>query len=118
MEGGKRNKVIYFALGCFWGIEEKFSKLKGVITTSVGYMGGRTSNPTYEKVLRGNTGYAETVKIVYDPAIIGLKDLLREFKKIHKEKHKHTKDQYRSAIFYEKMADSQIIKNENLKEYV
>lgn len=115
MEGGKRNKVIYFALGCFWGIEEKFSKLKGVITTSVGYMGGRTSNPTYEKVLRGNTGYAETVKIVYDPAIIGLKDLLREFKKIHKEKHKHTKDQYRSAIFYEKMADSQIIKNENIK---
>lgn len=79
MKGGKINKVIYFALGCFWGIEEKFSKMEGVITTRVGYMGGHTSNPTYEKVLKGNTGYAETVKIVYNPAIIGLKDLLKNY---------------------------------------
>ena len=116
MKGGKRNKVIYFALGCFWGIEEKFSKMKGVITTSVGYMGGHTSNPTYEKVLRGNTGHAETVKIVYNPAIIGLKDLLKEFKKIHKKKQKHTKDQYRSAIFYETPEDNILIKELKLKD--
>lgn len=110
MRGGKRNKkVIYFALGCFWGIEQKFSKMKGVITTSVGYMGGHEDKPTYEKVCSGNTGHAETVKIVYDPDIIGLKDLLREFKKIFKKKTKNTKDQYRPAIFYEKMADLPVI---------
>ena len=113
MRGGESiKKTIYFALGCFWGIEEIFSKMKGVITTNVGYMGGHTSKPTYEKVLKGDTGHVETVKIVYDPSIIGLKDLLREFKKIHQKKNKNnksTKDQYRSAIFYETPEDNILI---------
>lgn len=110
MRGGKRNKkVIYFALGCFWGIEQKFSKMKGVITTSVGYMGGHEDKPTYEKVCLGNTGHAETVKIVYDSSVIELKDLLRVFNKNLKKKTKNTKDQYRPAIFYEEMADLPVI---------
>ena len=117
MRGGKRNKkVIYFALGCFWGIEEKFSKMKGVIATSVGYMGGHEDKPTYEKVCSGNTGHAETVKIVYDANIIGLKDLLRKFKKIHKVKNKNAKDQYRSAIFYETPRDNILIREFKFKD--
>lgn len=130
MKGGKRNKVIYFSLGCFWGIEEKFSKMEGVIATRVGYMGGHTSNPTYKKVLKGDTGHAETVKIVYDPDIVRLKDLLIEFKKIHEKKnqwkasllkefkkvHQHTKDQYRPAIFYETPGDNILIQELKLKD--
>ena len=59
-----------FAAGCFWGIEEKFTSLKGVVETEVGYIGGKTKNPTYEEVCRGGTYHAEADRIFYDKEMI------------------------------------------------
>lgn len=72
-----------FGLGCFWGAERVFWKLPGVITTAVGYSGGFTPNPTYEEVCSGRTGHAETVLVVFDPAKVSYRDLLREFWEHH-----------------------------------
>tara|TARA_B110000285_G_C14980869_1_gene541291 strand:+ start:519 stop:1040 length:522 start_codon:yes stop_codon:yes gene_type:complete len=97
-----KKEIIYFALGCFWGIESKLSKVDGIVNTEVGYMGGRTRNPTYEKVLKGGTGHAETLKIVYDPNLITCSKLLLLFLQIHGKRgeYQDKKGQYRSAIFY------------------
>ena len=59
-------REIYFAGGCFWGVEHYFNGLPGINDTCVGYANGNTPKPTYEKVCQGNTGYAETVRILYD----------------------------------------------------
>lgn len=67
---------IYLAGGCFWGTEKYISSIHGVLSTEVGYANGRTENPTYEDVCHKNTGHAETVHVVYDPAIISLEFLL------------------------------------------
>lgn len=84
----------YFALGCFWGIEEYFSKLPGIVSTTVGYMGGKTPNPNYS-----NLGdHAETTKIDFDPAVISFADLLTHFWEEHDPTFFY-KGQYRSAIF-------------------
>ena len=97
-----KKEIIFFALGCFWGIESKLSKVDGIVNTEVGYMGGITRNPTYEKVLKGDTGHAETLKIVYDPDLITCSKLLLLFLQIHRKRggYKDKKGQYRSAIFY------------------
>lgn len=55
-----------FAAGCFWHIEEVFSKLSGIISTKVGYVGGKTENPTYEQVCSGKTGHAEAIEIIFN----------------------------------------------------
>ena len=60
-----------FGLGCFWGAERKFWEAKGVYSTSVGYAGGSTPNPTYEEVCSGATGHTEVVRVVFDPRVIG-----------------------------------------------
>src|SRR5687768_8135781 len=60
-------KVATFGLGCFWGAERKFWQLPGVVSTSVGYAGGHTPNPTYREVCSGGTGHTEVVRVVYDP---------------------------------------------------
>ena len=60
-------KVIYFAAGCFWGAEKYFRLIKGVLSTEVGFANGNTPDPTYEQVYTDTTGYAETVKVCYDP---------------------------------------------------
>ena len=70
---------IYFGMGCFWGAEKLFWKLNGVLVTAVGYAAGSTENPTYEDVCYGDTNHAEVVKVVYDPNIIELYTLLKEF---------------------------------------
>ena len=70
---------VQFGLGCFWGAERKFWNLPGVHTTAVGYSGGYTPHPTYEEVCSGQTGHAETVLVVYDPAQIGIDALLKVF---------------------------------------
>ncbi|MDZ3823799.1 MAG: peptide-methionine (S)-S-oxide reductase MsrA [Pseudoxanthomonas sp.] len=70
---------IWFGMGCFWGAERLFWTLPGVVSTAVGYAGGYTPNPTYREVCSGMTGHAEVVQVVYDPARIGLADLLRRF---------------------------------------
>jgi peptide-methionine (S)-S-oxide reductase len=95
-----------FAGGCFWCMQPPFEKLKGVVSTTVGYSGGHTQNPTYEEVSAGGTGHAESVLVVFDPQQIHYEDLLAVYwhniDPVTPEgqfcDHGH---QYRSAIFYQ-----------------
>ena len=98
-------QVIYLAMGCFWGAEELYWRLPGVVTTSVGYMGGFTPNPTYEEVCSGRTGQTETTMVAYDPAVISTYDILKAFWENHDptQGYRQGNDhgtQYRSAAFY------------------
>lgn len=95
---------ILLGMGCFWGAERLFWQLDGVVSTSVGYSGGFTPNPTYEEVCSGQTGHTEVVRIVFDPQVITITQLLQAFW----EKHNPTQGmrqgndlgtQYRSAIY-------------------
>ena len=94
-----------FAGGCFWCVEADFDKVDGVISTTSGYTGGPTANPSYEQVSHGGTGHAEAVEIVYDPAKVSYDKLLDVFwhniDPLAKDRQfcDHG-DQYRSAIFY------------------
>ena len=72
-------KEIYFAGGCFWGTEHYFKQINGVISTEVGYANGNTDNPKYEEVYTDTTGYAECVKVIYDPCVITLEYLVELF---------------------------------------
>jgi len=94
-----------FAAGCFWGVEEAFSKAKGVTSTMVGYTGGRTEHPTYEQVCSHATGHAEAVQVEYDPQQVTYEQLLDIFWSIHNPTTKDRQgpdigSQYRSAVFY------------------
>ena len=109
----------YFGAGCFWCVEAVFQELKGVISVSSGYMGGKIKNPTYREVCSGLTGHAEICRIVYDPKVIEYKDLLEAFWQSHdpttlNKQGADTGTQYRSVVFYnneEQKAQAEFYKN-------
>jgi peptide-methionine (S)-S-oxide reductase len=111
-QGGQKTATATFAGGCFWCVEADFDKVPGVISTTSGYIGGRTANPSYEEVVRGGTGHAEAVEIVYDPAKVSYDKLLdvfwRNIDPLVKDRQFCDRgDQYRTAIFYHGDAQKQ-----------
>ncbi len=94
-----------FGAGCFWGVEAAFRKVKGVVSTSVGYMGGHFENPCHLDVCARITGHAEVAQVEFDPAIVSYEELLSLFWEIHDPTSLNRQgpdrgEQYRSVIFY------------------
>jgi peptide-methionine (S)-S-oxide reductase len=94
-----------FGMGCFWGAERLFWKLRGVVSTAVGYAGGHTPNPTYREVCSGRTGHAEVVQVAFDPARIAYPDLLKVFWESHDptqgmRQGNDVGTQYRSTVYW------------------
>lgn len=98
----KKEEKAVFAAGCFWGVEEAFRTLSGVIKTRVGYTGGDFDNPTYEDVCSHTTGHAEAVEITFDSSQITYENLVNKFFMIHDPTLDESRiyNNYRSAIFY------------------
>jgi len=94
-----------FGAGCFWGVEAVFQRIEGVVDTSVGYMGGSTTNPSYRDVCTDTTGHAEVVEVIYDPSLVTYDTLLDVFWKNHDPTTLNRQGpdigtQYRSVIFF------------------
>ena len=110
------SNVAILAAGCFWGIEDKFSSAEGVIGTEVGYIGGKTNNPTYKDICQGDTFHAEAVRVFYNKEIITYDQLLDLFFEIHDPTTLNSQGpdfgtQYRSAIFCQN--DFEALSSEN-----
>lgn len=98
------SRLAMFGMGCFWGVERKFWKVPGVISTQVGYAAGLTPNPTYREVCSGMTGHNEVVRVVYDPKLVSYEDLLKVFWENHDptqgmRQGNDVGTQYRSGIY-------------------
>jgi peptide methionine sulfoxide reductase msrA/msrB len=101
----EKRETATLAGGCFWGMEEILRQLPGVVDTAVGYTGGRLDNPTYGDLKGGETGHAESIQVVFDPAKITYAEILRTFFRMHDPTTPNRQgndigSQYRSAIFY------------------
>ena len=104
-----------FAGGCFWGVEHFFKGILGVSSVISGYSGGHTDNPTYEDVLRGNTGHIEVVQVDYDASKVSYDELLDMFFKIHDpttidRQGPDVGEQYKSVIFYTNVDEMNLAK--------
>ena len=107
---------ILFGAGCFWGVEEAFKRIKGVLETKAGYAGGNYPNPTYDDICRGDTGHAEVVQVAYDPGLVTLDDLFNCFWEIHNPTTLNRQGpdighQYRSCILCFKERDLEEARN-------
>lgn len=105
-------ETAYLAGGCFWGMQDLFRRLPGVVSTRVGYSGGATPNATYGQVKSGATGHAEAIEVVFDPAQISYREILEHFFQIHDpttpdRQGNDRGSQYRSAIFWTDEAQKQ-----------
>lgn len=114
-ENGKIVEEIYFAGGCFWGTERLFQSVRGVVDTQCGYANGkREITPDYKRVCRGDTGYRETVKVVYDPGTVSLVQLLAVFfhvidPTVEKQQGPDKGDQYQTGVYYTNDKDQAIL---------
>ena len=109
-----------FGAGCFWGVENNFMQLDGVLETSVGYMGGKFKNPTYFDVCSGMTGHAEVVKVIYDQQIVSLKQLLKIFWESHDPTQLNRQgndigSQYRSIILSKNSKEIELLQDSKKK---
>ena len=119
-------EIAILALGCFWGPEEKFSKLDGVLKTEVGYCGGNSSKTNYKEVCTGSTNHAEVVKLEFDPELISYEKIIKFFYEIHDPTTLNSQGpdfgtQYRSEIFYTNEQQKQIaekITNDENKKFL
>ncbi len=123
MNESSKSQTAYLAGGCFWGMEELVRQIPGVTATEVGYTGGITPDAVYEQVKTGRTGHAESLKVVFDPAVLSYRHLLFEFFRMHNPTTRNRQGndigtQYRSAIFYlneaQQMIAQEVIKTANL----
>ena len=110
---GQKLKDIYYAGGCFWGMQEYFSRIPGVYGTDVGYANGTVPHPTYEQVCSGKTGHAETVHVRYDPTVVNLNTLTELFFKVidpvsYNKQGNDTGSQYRTGIYFVEDTDRDV----------
>jgi len=116
MANDVENKKAVFAAGCFWGVESTFQQMDGVKSTTVGYIGGKVKNPSYELVCTGLTGHAEAVEVEYNPKLISFEKLLDTFFELHDPTTLNRQGpdigtQYRSAAYFSNDEEKKLIES-------